>query len=134
VTARALVRSWLLPTYGGSLASAWAVTTILGIFGPIDGLLGNRFWNWVASMIVSTVFALGLGTALVAADGACLRWRRLPVGWRAWWTSVIASLLVMAIYSVNRPGDYDGALFFAAMFGPMLVAAFVSRWVGGRAA
>jgi hypothetical protein len=125
--------SWLVPTFGGSLASAAAATTLAVIFGPVDPLLGNRFWNWVASMMLVTPLTLLLATILVATDVTLLRWRSIPVGRRAWWLSAVAPLLVGAAYELHRPGQHDFGLWFVvALIAPMVVSAFLTRWIGGK--
>jgi hypothetical protein len=101
--------------------------------GPVEPLLGDRFSNWVLAMLVTTPLALVFGTVLALADGALGRWLETPSGPRAWWTSAAASLIVALVYAVHPPGQHDlGPPFAAAILVPMLVAAPVTRWVGGK--
>jgi hypothetical protein len=127
------VGAWLFPTFGGCVGVTWIAVTILGIFGPTDPLLGDRFWNWVASMLIATPLAFLLAAALVAADIALVKWRRVPTGRHALVISGIAPLLVGTIYSLHRPGQYGNpVLFTLAIVLPLLIVAFGTRIVLGH--
>ena len=123
--------SWFLPTLGGSLGSAWIGTTLVGIFGPIDPLLGNRLWNWVASMAVTTVLTMMRSGLLLMTDLALLKWREIPVGRRACWMSASAPVLLALLYWLHRPGGHDGPLLLVALLLPMAIVALLTRWYGG---
>ncbi len=127
------VGSWLVPTFGGCVGTTWIAVTLLGIFGPTDPLLGDRFWNWVASMLVATPLALLLVIALCLADIALLKWRRIPTGLHALAISSVAPILVGIAYTLHRPGQYGDAIVFTlAIVVPIAAAAFLTRLVLGR--
>jgi hypothetical protein len=125
--------SWLVPTFGGAIGCAWLGTTVLGIFGPIDPLLGNRFWNWVASMLIATPLAALLAGMLCLTDVMLVKWREIPVGKRAWWMSALAPLGVALAYTVHRPGQHNSAaMFILALVVPMAAVSLATRWALGR--
>ena len=127
------VSSWLVPTFGGCVGATWIAVTLLGIFGPIEPLLGDRFDNWLVAMLVATPLALMLGAVLCACDVALVRWRRIPTGAHALAISAAAPLLVGAVYALHRPGRYGDALLFAlAILLPMVAVAVATRLVLGR--
>jgi hypothetical protein len=125
--------NWLVPTFGGAIGCAWLATTLLGIVGPTDPLLGNRFWNWVASMLVTTPLAALLGGMLCLTDVMLVKWREIPLGRRAWWMSAIAPLGVGLAYTVHRPGQHgSAAMFILAVVIPMAAVSLATRWLLGR--
>jgi hypothetical protein len=125
--------SWLVPTFGGCVGATWIAVTLLAIFGPTEPLLGGRFMNWVVGMLIATPLALLLVGALIAVDVLLLRWRRIPVGRRAWVSSSIAPILVGVVYTVHRPAQYgETVAFVLAIVLPIAAVAFAVRMIFGR--
>jgi len=120
---------WLCPAFFGPLLALWAWVTIsVFLLGNWDPKFG-KWGTWLLSMLFSTLFAGGLGVVLVLVDAVLLRYRSrlLPMGPRAWLMGAAAPFAVIGIWSLLRPGRWDGWLFGLAIAGPMLMVAVVLR-------
>jgi hypothetical protein len=107
--------------------------TLLCVFGPTDPLLGSRFWNWVAAMLVATPLSFFLTLVLCLVDVALIKRRAIPIGARAFVLSAIAPILVGIAWEIHPPGQHGEALPFAlATIVPIVVVAFSTRFILGK--
>jgi hypothetical protein len=111
------LRPWLVPTLVGPFATLWTLTTLLIVLAGHVRLLGERLDGWALAMFLTGFIAAGQVVSLLIADVAllALRLRRLPLGGRAWASSLVCPLF----------------LYGATMFTPPLESvALLVAWLG----
>jgi hypothetical protein len=132
---RPTVGGWLTPTLVAPWLSTYGAVTAITLLGIDKGLFGKAI-AWTAGMLLGSVWAFTFCLVLVLVDIALLavKVRTLPAGRRGWGTSLLAPLGVFATYAAVPPHKfypYGVWGIAAAVFVPMLLAAVVSRAVGG---
>lgn len=125
-------RPWLVPTLVGPFATMWSLTTVLFLLFGRAQILGERLDAWAVAMLLTGFIAAGHVVALLVADLTLLRLglRRLPVGGRAWGSSMASPFALQVLMMIPVPVE---TLFGLAVWivSAMLGAAFGVRVLMG---
>jgi hypothetical protein len=122
----------VVPTLVGPLATAILVGTVAVMIGPLEGLLGDFWGNWLAVMLLAVPTGLALGAGMLGLDLVASRLgMRTPSGAVAWLFGLIAPLPVALAWYLWPPREGHSFVL------PILAAVFVVRataWLVGSLA
>jgi len=127
------LRPWLSPTLLGPLLTTWGLATFLSLligaaaatFGAVD--------TWAVLMLWATFVGCAIGVITVGVDVLLLwlKWRAIPMGVRAWLSSMLTPLLVYGVWSQLAwlPETELGAVLL--VFLPMVACSLGARLLFG---
>lgn len=101
----AQLRAWTRPTLLGPFVPCWALVTLAAMAGQLQAMMDMDQWS--LAMLVASAFAAAVAFCLIGVDVLLLRWRlrRLPTGFRAWFSSIVAPFATIVTASLLPVGE-----------------------------